>query len=493
MKGADWKKVLPLGYPVTHDGYVIVPEFQNNSWIIDALQPAIVQSNIIGLLKRQDSTPDYCTNISSSRLSRSTKKGKYQVIPLPSQSKAASLPALPVFKQSLFQSKTLRYTIVVLALAFLMTIIMIWVGFLHCPNDSSFMNEYEFRLVGLHPQPLDHVLKRIGPVERQVVTYFKPHFRMKSRCLETKAIKSTCAVYFEGLWFRWVHSVETPFQKWSTSTHNKFVNQFHNFSCPFWSETRQFVKLDQRAQVYTFRDRNGMYRLVFEWEYGTFEKPLSQIPNKLSRLKRYRDIFQHFKSLRVPTYTLNETLLARKSVTYTSTTFNNDWLIARKVDGIFGFVFSYKDHLRVKWEDETEHVRHGMSLGDGIVFAAEKVDDMIVLLDVYQVRGHPTVSWCRRAILTEFLPGLTLPDGFRVQQYRKSKEELPHLQLKTDGYIMHNTATDEIVKLKKRHSIDVLYMDGYFTLPSVNGSKLGTRALKHDSAKMILRPNKQPC
>lgn len=334
------------------------------------------------------------------------------------------------------------------------------------------MNEYEFRLVGQHPQPLDHVLERMGPVETQIVTYLKPHFRMRRRCLETKVKQSTHAVYFEGLWFRWVHSVETSFHKWSTNTHSKFVNQFHNFACPFWSETRKIVKLDDRAQVYTFRDRDGMYRLVFEWEYGMFEKPLNKIPNKVSRLKRYRDIFQHFRSLEVPTYTLNESLLVRKSVAYTGVNSDGHWLIAHKWDGIFGFVYSYKDHVRDKWEDETEHVRYGVSLGDGIVFSAERVDDTIVLLDVYQVRGYPTATWSRRAILTEFLPGLTLPDGFRVQQYRTLRNELPEPQMKTDGYIWHNTVTDEIVKLKQHHSIDVLYMDGYFILPSMQGKKL---------------------
>ncbi|GFR07613.1 uncharacterized protein TNCT_259741 [Trichonephila clavata] len=32
----------------------------------------------------------------------------------------------------------------------------------------------------------------------------------------------------------------------------------------------------------------------------------------------------------------------------------------------------------------------------------------------------------------------------------------------TDGYIIHNTKTDKIVKVKHTHSLDVVYMDGFF-------------------------------
>ncbi|GFR29466.1 uncharacterized protein TNCT_341141 [Trichonephila clavata] len=35
----------------------------------------------------------------------------------------------------------------------------------------------------------------------------------------------------------------------------------------------------------------------------------------------------------------------------------------------------------------------------------------------------------------------------------------------TDGYIIHNTKTDKIVKVKHTHSLDVVYMDGFFWLP----------------------------
>ena len=336
------------------------------------------------------------------------------------------------------------------------------------------MNEYEFRLVVQHARPLTHVLRALGrPIHTQRVTYAKPHFRYKRRVLETKMVYATQAVYFESLWFRWVHSVEVPFRLWSVTTHAKFVHTIQNFACPFWTETRQHVQLDDRAQVYTFRHRDGLYRLVFEWEYGTFEQPLETVPTDalLAHLGRYRHVFRPFSAYDPPPYKLNESLLVRKPVTYLAPldAAAADSVVAHKLDGVFGFVSSYADRIECKWEDETQQVVAGVTLGDGIVFAAEKLDDARVLLDVYQVRGHATTPWCRRSILRHFLPGLTLPDGFRIQEYRETVHQLPDPSLKTDGYIGHNTVTDHIVKMKRSHSLDVVYMDGYFVLPSQDG------------------------
>lgn len=124
---ADWKKALPSGYPITHDGYVIVPQFQNKPFIIDTLQPAIADSNIIGLLKREDSTLDYITNVKSTRLSRCTKKRKYPIIPLPSlQSKVSLPPFMVVSGQSWISGKTLTCAMVVLGAILMALMITQW-------------------------------------------------------------------------------------------------------------------------------------------------------------------------------------------------------------------------------------------------------------------------------------------------------------------------------------------------------------------------------
>lgn len=160
------------------------------------------------------------------------------------------------------------------------------------------MNEYEFRLVVYHHQPF--TLEEFS-VETQIVSYAEPHFRYKRRCLETKVVQSTEAVYYDSLWFRWVHSVETPFRQWSKATHGKFLDKIQNFSSPFSTEKRQYVKLDDRAQMYTFQHPDGTYRLVFEWEYGTFDKPLTiPIEGLLTHLKRYGKVFDRFRAFKAP-------------------------------------------------------------------------------------------------------------------------------------------------------------------------------------------------
>ncbi|GFQ80226.1 uncharacterized protein TNCT_127281 [Trichonephila clavata] len=101
-----------------------------------------------------------------------------------------------------------------------------------------------------------------------------------------------------------------------------------------------------------------------------------------------------------------------------------------------------------------------------MVFSAEKLSNgIVVLLDVYQVRGFPTVQWNREIVLINFLQHLSLPEGYETQKYCQRVEELPMTRHETDGYIVHNTKTDKILKVKHTHSLDVVYMDGYFWLP----------------------------
>ncbi|GBN19698.1 hypothetical protein AVEN_261781-1 [Araneus ventricosus] len=338
------------------------------------------------------------------------------------------------------------------------------------------MHEYEFRLVVQSPSPFDAILNDIwqtwgrGMLKQQHVWYAKAHVRFRNKSLETKTIVSVSAVYYDALWFKWVHSLETPHKQWSKTTHGKFLDAVGNVQCPFRKEARLFLKLDERAQVYTFRHSDGTYRLVFELEFGTFSKPLETSPTDklLDALEPYGRVYEPFRPFPAPPYELNESV-TRKPVTCVAN-FDNlqggEHVVAHKLDGVFGFVYSYPNCLKEKWEGDLQKRRNGFSLGDGIVFSAEKMpDNTVVLLDVYQVRGIPTAKWCRRSILLNYLTRLRLPEGYRVQQYRCSVIELPRCPFPTDGYVSHNTLTDEITKIKYDYSLDVVYMGGFFWLP----------------------------
>lgn len=348
------------------------------------------------------------------------------------------------------------------------------------------MHEYEFRLVVQSPFPFDTVLDDIwktwdrGIPQQQHVWYAKPHFRFRNKHLEIKTVVSAEAVYYNDLWFKWIHSLETPYKEWTRNHHNKFLNMVGNYQCPFQKETRLLLKLDNHAQVYTFQHLDGNYRLVFEWEYGNFPKPLETSPTVdfLDELDPYEKVLEPFRMFTTPPYELSDSL-TRKAVTCVESfdiLKGSEYVVAHKLDGIFGFVFSYENYIKEKWEGDLQKRHNNITLGDGILFAAEKIpNDTVVLLDVYQVRGVKTAPWCRQNILVKFLPALRLPEGYRVQQYRRSVEELPFCPFPTDGFICHNIRNDEIFKIKANHSLDVVYMDGFFWLPSKDKPGLGKR------------------
>ena len=334
------------------------------------------------------------------------------------------------------------------------------------------MNEYEFRLVVQHHEPflLNNFYDR-GTIETQTTLYAIPHMRYRDRRLETKTILNTQIVYYKTLWFKWVHSLETPFSKWSSVQHTKFLEGIQTKAHFFDRQIRQQIELDDHARLYTFKHIDGFYHLVFEWEYGSWPKPLKYIPlNDLlsHQVSRYWNIIKKFKSFSVPPYTIRE-CVARKPVTYRRA--SDYCLVAHKWDGIFGIVYSYADYIKEKWEDGIHKRRNNVTLGDGLVFAAEKTEHGIVLLDVYEVYGFPTASECRKSILMEFLPQLELPDGFHVQQYRETLDALPVSHFNTDGIIRHDLCNDTISKMKTKHSLDVVYMDGFFWLPSQTGKR----------------------
>lgn len=382
------------------------------------------------------------------------------------------------------------------------------------------MHEYEFRLVVQNSTDssmvpvLESIFRRWLEEDsdgsrhqlarRRIVrvAYAKPHFRCRpsspseAHAWEVKRKVSTRAVYHDTVWFQWVHSLEIPFERWTRSTCAEFMNVVGNYQNPLVHETRVHVQLDANACLYAFDNR-----LVFEWECGVFREKLSSAlaaRDLQNALSAYRDIYTamypnySFPPLSANNnrHTWNERLV-RKPVVCVDSFLSLDrerdidaeggtegrggkrYLMAHKVDGTFGFVEGHFDHVKEKWEGYERRVRSGMALKgkggrilDGFVFAAEKcLPGVVVLLDVYQVRGHPVAGWSRRAILTEFLPSLKLPDGYIAQVYRNWIKYLPrNLVLPTDGYIAHDVVLDLVYKIKERHTIDVVYHGGWFRL-----------------------------
>ncbi|GFQ76327.1 uncharacterized protein TNCT_200001 [Trichonephila clavata] len=246
-----------------------------------------------------------------------------------------------------------------------------------------------------------------------------------------------------------------------------FLDAAGNFQCPFRNETRHVWTLDNQAQVYTFAHPDGTYRLVFEREYGVFSKPIKKFDTEslLENLGKYWQVYEYFRSFSSPPYRINETF-SRKPVTCVANFQGLKGVFAHKLDGTFGLVYSFPEYIKEKWEGGIHKIHKGISLGDGIVFSAEKLSNgTVVLLDVYQVRGFPTAQWNREIVLMNFLQHLSLPEGYETQKYCQRVEDLPMIRYETDGYIIHNTTTDKIVKVKHTHSLDVVYMDGFFWLP----------------------------
>lgn len=333
------------------------------------------------------------------------------------------------------------------------------------------MHEYEFRLVVCDSSPFLPLLQQLGyPMQEQDVYYLTPHFRCRNGKFETKQIESSKAVYHDGLWFRWVHSIETAHAFWSHATDLAFLHNIGNYQDPLTVEKRSVILLDKHAQLYTFQHSHDSFRMVFEWELGTFSQPKKHFhpARLLAALGKYKAIYNVFKGFSPPPYALKEEMTRRSVTCVDSIPEGDQYVYAHKLDGVFGLVYSYRDKIKEKWEGYECRVRKGVSLGDGLVFAAERLEDgKVHLLDVYQVQSHDTVKWSRRGILMDFLPTLrNVVGGYSVQTYASDVKCLvPNPSVKTDGLIIHDVMQDVIYKFKTNHTIDLVYDRGYFILP----------------------------
>lgn len=342
------------------------------------------------------------------------------------------------------------------------------------------IHEYEFRLAVWDESSFDSLLQLIAhkigvPITEQVILFAKPHFRFRQDVLESKRQISIEAIFHHGFWFRWVHSLEIPFKCWPKNLHDKFINTVANAQDPFRTQVRKLISIDDSTKVFSFIE-DELHILVFEWEYGTFPNELEKINHVelLNSLSKYRSVYRKFRHYRPYPLRFNfDESMTRKPVScLKKPPTEENYLVAHKWDGVFGLLYSFNDKIYEKWEGYKRYTRSDISLGDGLVFAAEKLQSkgnkLIVLLDVYQVRGNPTASWSRESILLDFLPRLKLPEGYIVQEYCRCIKDLSPPNYPTDGYVYHNIKNDVIHKIKPYFSIDVLYRDGYFVMDSID-------------------------
>lgn len=67
----DESVIFPNGYPITNDGWVIVPKINNEPYLSNTMHPQVQDENVVGLLFRNAEVYDYLTNVRSSRKSKS--------------------------------------------------------------------------------------------------------------------------------------------------------------------------------------------------------------------------------------------------------------------------------------------------------------------------------------------------------------------------------------------------------------------------------------
>lgn len=346
------------------------------------------------------------------------------------------------------------------------------------------MYEYEFRLITKFRPDIYARLMEMYPSYRDYrVMYAPPHFRFRDGKFETKQKLDQIAVYYDGVWFKLVESEEKPFNSWSKTTHCKFLDVVVLHQNPFVIETRREITLSSQAKVYVFEKLFNLEKgFVFELELlckKSRRVTLDAFRDSISQLAEYKTVYQLLNASCFFPYALFQD--CRKPVIPTHQVMNN-CLVAHKYDGTFGLVYSYANRIVEVWEDNLRRVRPHTSLGDGFVFAAERMrEDKIVLLDVYQVRGSRTLF--REKILLEFLPNLKpkLPSPYVVQTYCHNVHDLPSLCDETDGLIFHDVQNDVVYKLKRKHTLDLVFENGYFLLPnkkiSYNQKKLENGAV----------------
>ncbi|GFR16624.1 uncharacterized protein TNCT_246641 [Trichonephila clavata] len=125
------KDYFPLGYPITNDNFIIIPEVNGKKIISDQLFPNVQVTNITGILYREDKNyRDYVTNLKSTRLSRAADKG-YMVVAINNVVQGGN--AKPLKKHSPKISYSLRWSLIGIVILILLAIVYCLYKFLFQP------------------------------------------------------------------------------------------------------------------------------------------------------------------------------------------------------------------------------------------------------------------------------------------------------------------------------------------------------------------------
>ncbi|GFQ73882.1 uncharacterized protein TNCT_636201 [Trichonephila clavata] len=125
------KDYFPLGYPITNDNFIIIPEVNGKKIISDQLFPNVQVTNITGILYREDKNyRDYVTNLKSTRLSRAADKG-YMVVAINNVVQGGN--AKPLKKHSAKISYSLRWSLIGIVILILLAIVYCLYKFLFQP------------------------------------------------------------------------------------------------------------------------------------------------------------------------------------------------------------------------------------------------------------------------------------------------------------------------------------------------------------------------
>lgn len=320
------------------------------------------------------------------------------------------------------------------------------------------MYEYEFRIIITLPD-LKSVFELLNqPTNNYIVKYIK-HFRYKGESWEfKKKLREIMIYHFKtDNWIKFVESKEIPFHKWKKKYYTEFKQHLAFKQNIFDIEYRYEIQIDENAKLYGYNKNNTEFGLVFELEVYNNETRYKKLPIDTDKLNPYVETLKLFYKQTPPAYTLYK--CTRKPVLNTNEEVK-DSLKAIKHDGIFGHVYSYKDYIYEEWEDGVQNLFQDQTLGNGIVYGAERLDNRVILLYVVQVRGLVVLNV--RDILSNYLMTLpaNAPTRYNVQYYY---DKLEHI--KDDGNlegVIFHTYDDKIYKMKNKYTIDLLYENGFF-------------------------------
>ena len=320
------------------------------------------------------------------------------------------------------------------------------------------MYEYEFRIRIIldNFQSIQRILEAFPSVNNYTVKYAK-QFRCKSSWELKKKLRQTMVYHVKSsCWLKFVESVEIPFSNWKLEYYENFKEQLAFQQNIFDIEYRYEVQLDKNAKIYGYNKKFKEYGIVFELEIYNDKHKLKKLPVLTDELDRYINVLSLFYKKTNPPYILQKCI--RKPVISTNVEIP-DSLKALKYDGIFGHLYSYKNYIFEEWEDGKRYLFENETLGDGFVYGAERLENRVIILYVAQVRGLDVYNIFD--ILLKYLITITsnaLP-RYKIQYYYEN--HVPIQCHESDGIIFH-TKKNEIYKMKKRNTIDLLYENGFF-------------------------------